>query len=200
MIGLATEAAASAFVPDTGTLISKVWEAVVATIALGALYKLGDLIFARRRRVNEYRTALELLELERRVDNLAKDHADLGPMVSSLQQAYGDISPSAHLANGPPTRKRQMDDLFIAVLPCLVVALIFIGELQGASGETEMNYLILISSLCCAVFGGPWIEKRVNRWTQRRIPGYFLAFIMGCGLAFVSGVLAGMSSAIIGIG
>ncbi|MEM8840154.1 MAG: bZIP transcription factor [Pseudomonadota bacterium] len=199
MIGFVADAAANGMVPETNTLVTKAWEAVVAAIALGALYKLGDLIYARQRRENEYRRTMELLELERRVNKLAQDDSEMDQMLAVLRENYSDISPTMQNVSGIKPRRRQVDDLFIAVLPSLAMALSSLSEIFYGAPEAEMNYLLLVSCLCAAVFGGPWVEKKVNGWTERRFPGYFLSFVMGVALVFVGAFVAGAVGGLIGI-
>lgn len=199
MIGFVADATVNGMVPETNTLVTKAWEAVVAAIALGALYKLGDLIYARRRRENAYRRTMELLELEWRVDKLTQDDTEMASRLAALRETYKDISPTMQQSLGKRPRRRHVDDLFVALLPSLAVALSSISEIITDAPDPEASYLLLVSCLFVAVLGGPWVERKVNAWTKRRFLGYVLSFLMGMALIFTVAFLAGVVGGLIGV-
>ncbi|MEM6906852.1 MAG: hypothetical protein AAF568_13240, partial [Pseudomonadota bacterium] len=90
-----------------------------AMVSLSGSAVLGTVSFLqrRRRRVRAYREALELLELERRVEAVANAPAARA-LYDRLREEYADISPSEQgAAQRAVAEQRHYDDFVLIMLP-----------------------------------------------------------------------------------
>ncbi|MEM9737384.1 MAG: hypothetical protein AAF908_12395, partial [Pseudomonadota bacterium] len=117
-----------------------------AMVSLSGSAVLGTVSFLqrRRRRVRAYREALELLELERRVEALANAPAARA-LYDRLREEYADISPSEQGASQRAVaEQRHYDDFVLIMLP--TVAFLALGFLEGSTSVEDLMAIGFLST------------------------------------------------------